>query len=159
MAKRKIAELIDEWMQGYGKTNGYELARVEFLKEADAWYLRVFVEKLAEDGYAAMSTDDCEQVSRFLSSKLDEVDPIQQNYYLEVSSPGLDRVLVTDKDFERFRGETIDLKLFHPLNGKKTFQGKLISFEDGILTITDENNTSVSVPREQISKVNLSITF
>jgi len=159
LAKKKVTEYIDEWMQDFGKANGYELASVEFLKESDAWYLRVFVEKLAKEGYAAMSTDDCEHVSRYLSAKLDEIDPIQQNYYLEVSSPGLERVLVTDKDFERFRGEAINVKLFHPLNGQKSFQGKLISFEKGILIIADENNTEVSVPREQISKVNLSITF
>jgi ribosome maturation factor RimP len=146
-------------MQEYGKTNGYELARVEFLKEANAWYLRVFVEKLSEEGYVAMGTDDCERVSRYLSGKLDETDPIKQNYYLEVSSPGLDRLLLSDKDFERFLGKMIDIKLFHPLNGEKVLQGKLVSFQDEIITIADKNNDEIAVPREQASKINLTIIF
>ena len=159
MAKKKITDYIDDWMQEYGKTNGYELARVEFLKEANAWYLRVFVEKLSEEGYVAMGTDDCERVSRYLSEKLDETDPIKQNYYLEVSSPGLDRLLVSDKDFDRFLGEMIDIKLFHPLNGEKVLQGRLVSFQDGTITIADKNNNEIVVPREQASKINLTIIF
>lgn len=159
MAKKKVTEYIDSWMQEYGKLNGYELSRVEFLKEADAWYLRVFVEKISNEGYVPMSTDDCERISRYLSEKLDEEDPIKQNYYLEVSSPGLDRLLVSDKDFSRFSGEMIDIKLFHPLNGDKVLQGKLIRFQDETITIADKNNNEITVPREQASKISLTITF
>ena len=159
MAKKKVADYIYEWMEDFGKSEGYELSRVEFLKEVDVWYLRVFVEKISSEGYMPMGTDDCEQISRYLSEKLDETDPVQQNYYLEVSSPGLDRLLVTDKDFDRFGGEIVDIKLFHPLNGEKVLQGKLVKLQDGMIIIADSNNKETAVPREQISKVNLAVIF
>lgn len=159
MAKKKVTDYVYEWMQDFGQTEGYELSRVDFLKEADVWYLRVFVEKITSEGYAPMGTDDCEKVSRYLSEKLDEADPVSQNYYLEVSSPGLDRLLVTDNDFDRFIGETVDIKLFHPINGSKTLQGKLVSLQNGIITISDTNNKQAAVPKEQASKVSLAVIF
>ena len=107
MAKKKITELISEWMESYGLQNGYELSRCEFVKEAGTWYLRVYVDKLEGGEYTYMSSDDCETVSRYLSERLDAEDPIPQNYYLEVSSPGLDRPLLTEKDFGRFKGSRI----------------------------------------------------
>lgn len=159
MAKKKVTDYVHEWMEDFGKTEGYELSRVEFLKESDVWYLRVFVEKISTEGYVPMGTDDCEHVSHYLSEKLDETDPVKQNYYLEVSSPGLDRLLITDKDFERFTGEIVDIKLFHPLNGEKALQGKLISLQEGIITIADTNNKETAVPIEQASKVSLAVIF
>lgn len=159
MAKKKVADYIDEWMQDFGKENGFELSRVEFLKEADAWYLRVFVEKLDGENYVYMGTDDCEFVSRYLSEKLDEADPIKQNYYLEVSSPGIDRLLLSDKDFERFQGELVDIRLFSPLNGEKVLQGKLVGLKEEVITIADKNNKEIAVSREQVSKVSLTVVF
>ncbi|MBR4149810.1 MAG: hypothetical protein IKR08_00345, partial [Firmicutes bacterium] len=78
-------------MLEFGSENGYELSRSEYVKEGRDRYLRVYVDKLENGEYSVMSTDDCETVSRYLSEKLDEADPIPENYYLEVSSPGLDR--------------------------------------------------------------------
>ena len=112
MAKKKIQEYISEWMEPFGLENGYELSRTEFVKEGQTWFLRVYVDRLIDGKYDYMSSDDCEKISRYLSQKLDEADPISQNYYLEVSSPGLDRPLVSDKDYCRFTGEIIELKLF-----------------------------------------------
>jgi len=146
-------------MTEFGRENGYELSRVEFIKEADSWYLRIFVDKLAENGYVSMSMEDCEAVSRYLSSKLDEIDPITQNYYLEVSSPGLDRPLITERDFERFIGEMVDVKLYHPLAGKKVLLGRLEGLSDGIITITDEKGKEKAFPKEQASKVSLAVIF
>ena len=89
MAKKKVTDLIAEWMEEYGPQAGYELSRCEFVKEGGRWYLNVYVDKLEEDGYGYMSSDDCEVVSRYLSEKLDKEDPISQDYYLIVSSRGL----------------------------------------------------------------------
>ena len=159
MAKKKIGDYISEWMAEFGPENGYELSRCEFVKEAGTWYLRVYVDRLTEDGYGWMTSDDCEIVSRYLSDRLDEADPISQNYYLEVSSPGLDRPLISDNDFARFAGSRVEIKLYEAMNGKKHLEGELIGLKDGIVTIKDDNNNELSLPREKAAKINLAVVF
>ncbi len=106
-----------------------------------------------------VSTDDCEKVSRFLSAELDRLDPIEQNYYLEVSSPGMDRTLLKDKDFARFSGEIVDVSLYKALEGKKTYQGRLVGIEDEKIIITDEKDKRIEFPREQVAKTKLAVIF
>ena len=156
MARKKITDYVAAWMEEFAKDHPYELSRCEFIKEADTWYLRVYVDKLEEEGYGYMSSDDCETVSRFLSARLDEEDPIAQNYYLEVSSPGLDRPLLCEKDFIRFTGSLVEVKLYKAVNGKKSFQGELISYENGQVTIkTGEEELSFS--QKDAAKINLAV--
>ena len=159
MAKKKITEYVSEWMAAYGPENGYELSRCEFVKEAGTWYLRVYVDKLENGGYGWMSSDDCEIVSRYLSEKLDADDPISQNYYLEVSSPGLDRPLLSEKDFERFKGSRVEVRLYEPIDGKKLLEGELLGLADGIVSIKDDNGKKISLPREKAGKINLAVVF
>ncbi len=106
-----------------------------------------------------VSTDDCEKVSRFLSEELDRLDPIPQNYYLEVSSPGMDRVLLRDKDFARFAGEIVDINLYKAVDGRKTYQGTLVGIENEKIVITDEKNNRIEFPRELVSKTRLAVIF
>lgn len=106
-----------------------------------------------------VSTDDCEKVSRFLSAELDRIDPIEQNYYLEVSSPGMDRALLKDKDFARFAGEIVDISLYKAVNGQKSFQGKLVGIENGNIVIMDEKDNRTEFPREQVAKTKLAVIF
>ena len=106
-----------------------------------------------------VSTDDCEKVSRFLSAELDRIDPIEQNYYLEMSSPGMDRALLKDKDFQRFSGEIVDVSLYKALDGKKTYQGRLLGIENEKIIITDEKDKRIEFPREQVAKTKLAIIF
>lgn len=106
-----------------------------------------------------VSTDDCEKVSRFLSAELDRLDPIEQNYYLEVSSPGMDRALLKEKDFARFAGEIVDVSLYKALDGKKTYQGRLLGIENEKIIITDEKDKRIEFPREQVAKTKLAIIF
>ena len=159
MAKKKAAEYIEEWMSSFGAEHGYELARTEFVKEAGTWYLRVYADKLENGGYGWMSSDDCELISRYLSDLLDKEDPIPQNYVLEVSSPGLDRPLIKDKDFERFMGSRIEISLYEAMDGKKLLEGELSGYKDGIVTITDDNGKEISLPREKAGKINLAVVF
>ena len=159
MAKKKISEYIEGWMNEFGPENGYELSRTEFVKEGGNWYLRVYVDKLEEDGYGWMSSDDCEFVSRYLSDRLDEEDPIKQNYYLEVSSPGLDRPLVNDRDYERFRGSRIEIKLYEAIDGKKAIEGELIGLKDGIISVRDDDGNEISLPKDKAAKINLAVVF
>ncbi len=158
MAKKKIAEYISEWMDAFGSENGYELQRTEFVKEGSDWYLRVYVDKLEDGEYVSMDTGDCEKISRFLSDKLDEEDPISQNYYLEVSSPGLDRLLVTENDFRRFTGSEVELRLYKAENGKKQFSGILEAY-DGSSVVIDTGKEKLTFSMDKISKINLAVIF
>ena len=108
MAKvKKIAEVAEEILQEFLAENGLSLYDAEYVKEGPDRVLRVYIDK--EDGY--IGTEDCEKVSRFLSDKLDELDPIEDNYVLEVSSPGLDRELKKDEHFSRYIGEEVEVSL------------------------------------------------
>ncbi len=159
MAKKKIQDLVAAWMESYGKENGYELSRCEFVKEGQTWYLRVYVDRLIDGVYDYMTSDDCEIVSRYLSECLDKEDPIEQNYYLEVSSPGLDRPLLSDKDFKRFLGSAVEIKLYKALDGKKFLEGILEDYSDGKITLKTEKGDSLTVLKEETAKVNLAVIF
>ena len=158
LARKKIGDMIAEWMDGFGRENGYELSRSEFVKEGGSWYLRVFVDKLEADGYGTMGTDDCELISRWLSEKLDQEDPIAQNYVLEVSSPGMDRPLISDKDFIRFKGELVDVSLYEAMDGSKLITGELVEKTPEALTIAADGNEIV-IPAEKVALVRLAVVF
>lgn len=175
MAKVKISDTIKEMLEGFLEENGLSLYNVEFVKEGKEWYLRVYIEKPEGCEEEYVSTDECELVSRYLSDKLDETDPIEQNYYLEVSSPGLDRALIKEDDYRRFAGRMVDVNLYSAFEGTKNFtEATLIGLEDGKLVIEDapiikSKNKSkapqrgeavrISIPFEQVSKVKLSVIF
>lgn len=188
MAKKKITDLIEEITADFLAENGLELYNSEFVKEGRDWFLRVYIDKLpaaqietvhadtagaaqretateaAGDAQTAsstqyVSTDDCEKVSRFLSAELDRLDPIAQNYYLEVSSPGMDRELLREKDFIRFAGEQVDISLYKALDGRKTFEGTLIGMTDGQIVLRQSDGTEFTFPREQVAKTKLAVIF
>ena len=162
MAKKKITDIIEEISGDFLARNGLELYSCEFVKEGRDWFLRVYIDKTAEAEPALsqyVSTDDCEKVSRFLSAELDRLDPIEQNYYLEVSSPGMDRALLKDKDFARFSGEIVDVSLYKALDGKKSYQGRLVGIENEKIIITDEKDNRIEFPREQVAKTKLAVIF
>lgn len=109
--KKSIELTIEELVSPIVDDKGFEIVDIEYVKEAGEYYLRIFLDK--EGG---ISLNDCESVSRELSEILDVKDPIKDNYFLEVSSPGLDRPLKKDKDFLRYKGRDIEIKLYKPLN-------------------------------------------
>ena len=159
MAGKKVEELIAFWMESYENAADYELSRTEFVKEGQDWYLRVYVDKVEGEGYGTMGTDDCEAISRYLSAKLDEADPIRQNYYLEVSSPGMDRPLISDKDFARFMGSEVEIKLYKPLDGSKFYTGTLTGYENGAVTIQDAKGKEITLQKSDAAKINLAVIF
>jgi len=159
MSKKKISQIIEEEVSSFLLENGYELYNVEFVKEGRDWFLRVYIDWIesAEDRY--ISTDDCERVSRYISQKLDELDPIEQNYYLEVSSPGLDRVLLKESDYVRFAGKPVEIKLYQAIDGRKSITGILGGLSDEKVIITNDNGNKIEIPIEQIAKTKLMILF
>lgn len=131
-----------------------ELVDLEFQKEGANWYLRVYIDK--EGGVDIV---DCETVSRQLEAKLDEADPIEQAYILEVSSPGIDRPLKKDADFVKYCGELIDIKLYKPLEGKKQYQGKLLGLENGVISIEDDTEQVIAFAQKDVASVRLAVIF
>lgn len=144
----KIADTVSEIIEPVIESLGYELVDVEFIKEGSDWFLRVYIDK--ENG---VNVDDCADVSREIGTKLDEIDPITQEYYLEVSSPGIERVLKKENDFRRFKGSNVMVKLFTKFQEKKQYSGKLGEVdEESLIIISDEE---IKIPRELISRVNI----
>ncbi len=126
----KVTDTVAQLALPYVQAAGCTLWDVEYIKEAGEWYLRVYIDK--EGG---VSIEDCEAVSRPLSDKLDEADPIQGNYTFEVSSAGCDRVLRTAEHFAACMGQEAEIKLYRPRNGRKEFVGILQAYDDGNITI------------------------
>jgi ribosome maturation factor RimP len=119
----KIEQIAKDLVMPVLEKNNFELVDVEYKKEGSHWYLRVYIDK--EGG---ITLDDCQLVSEYLSDRLDEVDPIEHSYILEVSSPGLDRPLKKPRDFERNIGKEIEISLYSPIDKRKKFEGELIEF-------------------------------
>lgn len=159
MAKKKITELIEEISAEFFAQNGLKLYFCEFVKEGKDWFLRVYIDKAGAGKDEYVSTDDCELASRFLSEKLDEIDPIPQNYYLEVSSPGMDRTLHRPEDFARFSGEQVEVNLYKAVDGQKVFSGTLVGLIDDAIIITDDKNHELKFPAKQVSKTCLAVVF
>lgn len=126
----KVTDTVAQLALPYVQAAGCTLWDVEYIKEAGEWYLRVYIDK--EGG---VSIEDCEAVSRPLSDKLDETDPIQGSYTFEVSSAGCDRVLRTAEHFAACMGQEAEIKLYRPRNGRKEFVGILQAYDDGNITI------------------------
>ena len=122
---------------------GLKLWDVRFVKEGADWFLRVYIDK--PEG---VDITDCEKVSRAINDPLDELDPIENAYCLEVCSPGIERELVRDEHFEQFIGADIMVKMLRPIEGiGREFAGVLTAYEDGMVTITDhsgENEMTIS---------------
>ena len=155
MAKKRITDLVEDLLAGFLAGEGYELYNTEFVKEGRDWFLRVYIDKTSGDG--GIGTDDCEKVSRFLSEKLDEEDPIDQNYYLEVSSPGMDRVLLKREHYEKVLGKEIEIKLYRGIDGTKHIQGILQAVTDQTVSVTDHQGKTWELQFAEIAKAKLTV--
>jgi ribosome maturation factor RimP len=130
-----------------------ELVEIEYKKEGSNWFLRVYIDK--EDG---VDIEDCGRVSEKLSKKLDEVDPIPGAYFLEVSSPGAERPLKKERDFERAVGKHVHVTTYEPINGAKVFEGELVSYNGEQLEIK-EAKASTIIPCDKVASARLAIVF
>ena len=152
--KKNIATEIEKLVLPITDANGLELVDVEYVKEGGEFFLRVYIDK--EGG---VSLNECELVTRALNPILDEKDPIKDNYYLEVSSPGLDRPLKKDKDFVRYQGRDVEIKLYKPINGSKLHEGQLVwlTEDKNIKVIID--NEEVEFDKKDVALIRLAIKF
>ena len=150
MAKH-IEEAVEAIVQEIVQDSNLEVVDVEYVKERD-WYLRVYLDK--EGG---IEIDDCQRVSETLEQILDEKDLLTEAYILEVSSPGLDRVLKKARDFEREQGKSVDVTFYAPVDGKKTWVGTLTGYDPGKNAIALDGEKEL--PLEKIAQVRLHIDF
>ena len=132
---------------------GYELVDVEYVKEKSDYYLRIFIHK-----QGGVSLDDCQIMSENLSMLLDEKDIIDNPYYLEVSSPGLDRPLKTAKDLERNMGKEVEVSLYKAINNQKNYEGNLLAYNKETITIKTIDSEKI-LDRKDISIIRLTIKF
>ena len=144
------AERVYELIKDAVEAEGVRLWDVRFLKEGASWYLRVFIDK--PEG---ISIDDCTNVSHAIDPIIDEADPIDVSYYLEVCSPGIERELTRSRHYEESLGKQVRLKLYRAYDGKKEITGTLEDVTEENVTLITEGN-AFTVERKNISKANLS---
>lgn len=158
MAKQDVSARIEGLLTEYLTGKELEIYNIEYKKEGKEWKLRVYLDKPADCETEYVDINECEDVTRFLSDKLDEEAFIERSYTLEVSSPGLDRELIKPSDFERFAGRVVEVKLYKAVDGNKEFVGTLVGKTDDEVTIEIEER-EVGIPTEHISKINLAVIF
>lgn len=153
MDKKKITERVTELVSPIVEAAGLELVDVEYVRERD-WFLRVFIDK--EGG---IDIDDCSAVSNALAKELDEEDFIKEKYYLEVSSPGIDRPLKKDKDLTAHYGSKVDLAFFAPFEGKKQLTAVLKAHDADHLVVEDGKGKERTIERKLVASVRPHIDF
>lgn len=147
MAKKSISELVWSLALPIVEKAGCELVDVEYVKEGGSWILRIIIDK---DG--GVSHEDCECVSQPLNDLLDEKDPISHPYYLEVSSPGLERRLKRPRDYERAIGEPVEIRLFSAVDGRKRYEGRLESFDGKEVSVRLDSGEIKTFSLDMIAK-------
>lgn len=154
MKKKRVVDVVEDILTPFVKTHDMEIVDVEFVKEGPYRYLRVTIDK-----EEPVTLDDCQLVSKYLNEQLDKVDPIEEQYFLEITSPGVERVLKKDKDYEKFKGRVIQLKLFHTFEGQKAITGKLVGLIDDHIVIENEAMGKIEIPKSKVSLAKLVVEF
>ena len=153
MAKVNVEKLVEQLTGDIIQGTALELVDVEYVKERD-WYLRVFLDKPG-----GLELEDCQWVSERLEAKLDELDPVKDSYYLEVSSPGLDRPLKKESDFIRHAGDKVEIHTFAPVDGRKLIVGTLVGLSaDGQIQLIVDGQ-EVQIQRDKVSLIRLYLEF
>lgn len=145
----KTLEMLEEKMEEHLNELGLELADIEYVSEGGYNYLRIYVEK--PDGNTSL--DDCVELSGRIDDIADEL--INEKFYLEVSTPGLERKLKRPKDFTRFTGRKVKIYTKSQVEEKKTFEGKLEKFENETIFLLDDTGKVYEIPFSKLKKSNL----
>jgi len=158
MKRDEVEKFITELVVPLLADTDISLVDVEYVREKD-WYLRIFIDKPG-----GIEIDDCQLVSEKLAAVLDEKDPVKEKYYLEVSSPGIDRPLKKDRDFAANYGKKVDVQFFSPWNGSKTLTGTLVSHTEKEIQVKKiekgkEEKNPVTIERALIAMIRPHIDF
>ena len=149
----KVTEIVTKIAQPVVEAHGCELWDVEYVREGDQRFLRLYLDK--EGG---VDITDCEAISRAVDPLLDEADPIAESYHFEVCSAGLERALKRPSDFERFMGSNVTVKLYRPRNGLKEIPCVLTGYEDGKITV-EAGKETITFEKSQVALVRLRVEF
>ncbi len=147
---KNTAAAVWDIAQPIAESLGLKLWDVRFVKEGAAWYLRIVIDK--EGG---VSINDCENMSRAIDGPLDEADPIDQSYFLEVWSPGIERELTRPEHYEAMAGREICVTLYRPIDGEKEIIADLVGLRDRNIVMTDLDGTEFEIPLKDASSVRL----
>ena len=144
----KIEEKIESLIKQNIENLGYELYDVEYVKEAKDYFLRIYI-----DSKKGIDLEDCEKVSNSITELLDKEDVIPEQYFLEVSSPGIERTLKREKHLKDNIGNEVQIKLFKPFEGKKQYKGILKDFDETKIEIVNQNEEQIEIDRKNISQI------
>lgn len=142
-----VAERVFSLIKQTVETQGVSLWDVRFLKEGASWYLRVFI-----DSEKGITIDDCTNVSHAVDPIIDEADPIDKAYFLEVCSPGIERELSREEHFNKYIGKKIKVRLYRAVDSVKEFEGILKEYSD--MLVLETENGEISFEKQNISKAN-----
>lgn len=153
MAKGKGGNVVNavwELAEPIAKELGLEIWDVRFLKEGTDWILRIFIDK--EEG---IDIEDCVNMTHAIDKPLDDLDPIDQSYSLEVSSPGVERDLTRPEHFEKYKGANIKVKLIRPVDGQREFNGVLEDSDGKLFVLRLENGSAMEIDKKETSYIKL----
>ena len=154
MIKKNVVATVTELVLPVALDMGIILWDVEYVKEGAKKILRITID--SEEG---IDINVCEKFHRTIDPMLDEADPIDESYYLEVTSPGIEREIKTDAHIEMCLGEKVELKLYAPKNGSKSFTGELVGFNDNGQVVIKINEENVEFDKKEISKIHTVFDF
>lgn len=151
----KVSEQVFALVEPIAQSLGLIVLEVLYEKKFDGMNLTVVIDK--DEG--SVSIEDCEKLHRAIDGPLDELDPIDVSYTLNVSSPGIDRPLKTERDFKRNLNQKISVKLYAPQNGKKVFEGTLTEYDAETFTIVTDKNKQIKFIKKDTAKIEPIIEF
>ena len=149
----EIIDRVKSLVESYLEENGIEIVDITYKRESPGMTLRILA-----DTANGITIAECEALSNYLSSLLDKENVIEEHYLLEVSSPGVDRPIVTDRDFERVIGKELDIRMYEPIDGKREHRGKILGMDRENIVI-ESGGISTVIPRSKIAKAKLKIEF
>ncbi len=154
---QKVTEITEELVTPILDSMDLELVDIEFVKEGKNWFLRVYID--SEEG---VDIEECGKVSEQLSEELDRIDPITQAYFLEVSSPGVERPLKKESDFHKAIEKNVFIKTYEQIDGQKEFEGILKSFDGTELSVEVRVKTrtkTIEIPLDKVANARLAVSF
>ena len=153
MNKKQLIEAVEGYLEPILAELNFELVDVEYVKEGPNYYLRIYIDK--EGG---INIEDCRVTSRAIEDVLDAKDLIKEAYTLEVSSPGLDRILKKDREFVKYKGRMVDVKLYEAIDKQKHLTAELVEKTETELILDDEG-TRLAIDLKNVAQVRLAIMF
>lgn len=151
--QQKIIEKVEKIVTPVVNEMGLSLVDIEYMQDGGYWYVRIYVENLNGE----ITLEECAAISGKIDEDVDKL--IEQRFFLEVSSPGIERPLKKIEDFIRFKGEKIKVSLKHKINDKKSFEGIITECKDNIIFLEIEEDYIVEIPFSEVKKANIIYEF